>query len=62
MKLGKTNVDNSVNHVPKSDQTRELKPNRIKKNSLTRKQNKNLSKNNKKLIKNIAAGRFGILK
>ena len=74
MTLRKITIDNSVRYVKKSEQTRESKPNRIKKqseqtqsisgsgNSNSRKQNKNISQNNKKFIKNVVASGFSILK
>ena len=73
--------DNCVRHVRKSEQTRESKPNVIKK-SIPRKQNEQtqsiskggkkntrkknnsdekFSKNDKKILKDFAAGGFGIL-
>ena len=63
MTLRKITIDNSVKYIPQSEQTqeRDSKPNTIKNNSLPRKQNKKLSQNNKKLIKNITAG-FKIIK
>ena len=65
MVLRRITVDNSVRYFPKSEQTREIKPNmmKIKKRSEqiqpiseggksnTRKQNKNISQNNKKFLK-----------
>ena len=75
MTLRKITNDNSVRYVKKSDQTRENKPTKIKKQSEhdqhilgggkppnTRKQNKNISQNSKKFLKNVAASGFGILK
>ena len=52
--------DNSVRYTPKSEQTKEkeAKPKTIKASPLPRKQNKNISQNNKKWI----ASGFGILK
>ena len=48
MTLGKITIDNSVNYIPKNEQTRDIKPNRMKKDSLRKRQNKN----NHKTIKN----------
>ena len=44
-------TDNSVKYVPQSEQTqeRDSKPNLIKNSSLPRKQNENISQNNKKI-------------
>ena len=78
MTLRKITIDNSVRYVKKSEQTRESKPNKIKKQSEqiqsisgsgktkkiisnSRKQNKYISQNNKKFIKNIAASGFSKL-
>ena len=61
MTLGKITMDNTVRYIPKSEQTRESKPKTIKAGSLPRKQNKNISRKNKKFIKNLAASGFGIL-
>ena len=51
MVLRKITIDNSVRYVPKNEKTkeREIKPKTIKAGSLPRKQNKNCSKNNKKI-------------
>ena len=63
MVLRKITIDNSVRYIPKSEQTeKNLKPKTIKSGSLPRKENKNISQNNKKLIKNLVASGFGILK
>ena len=63
MTLRKITIDNSVRYIPISEQTKERKiePNTIKAGSLPRKQNKNISQNNKKFLKNVAAGGFGTL-
>ena len=63
MTLRKITCDNSVRYIPKSEQTkeREIKPKKIKAGSLPRKQNKNISQNNKKFLKNISASGFGVL-
>ena len=64
MTLRKITIDNSVRYIPKSEQTKEKnnKPKRIKAGSLPRKQNKNVSQNSKKFLKNVAASVFAILK
>ena len=86
MTLEKISIDNNVRYVKKSEQIRESKPDKIKNNSISkkqseqiqsisggrksntrknnsvpRKQNKNLSQNNKKFMKNIAAKGVGTL-
>ena len=53
MTLRRITIDNSVRYVPKSEQ--EIKPKTVKAGSLPRKQNKNISQNNKKFIKNVVA-------
>ena len=76
MVLRKITVDNSVRYIPKSEQTKEIKQNRIKNKSQSekiqpvsgggksnmRKQDKKFSKNNKKFVKDFTAGGFAILK
>ena len=64
MVLRKITIDNSVRYVPKTAKTqeKEIKPKTIKAGSLPRKQNKNISENSKKFLKNVAASGFGILK
>ena len=76
MTLRKITVDNSVRYVKKGEQTRENKPIMMKSKKQseqiqpisgggkpnTRKQNKNFSKSNKKVVKDFAAGGLGILK
>ena len=76
MVLRKITIDNSVRYIPKNEQTKEIKQNRIKNKkqseqiqpisvggkSNTRKQNKIFSKNNKKFVKDFTAGGFAILK
>ena len=64
MVLRKITVDNSVRYIPKSEQTKEkeIKPKKIKAGSLPRKQNKNISQNSKKFLKNVAASGFAVLK
>ena len=64
MVLGKTTIDNSVRYIPKSEQIKEknIKPKTTKAGSLPRKQNKKPSQNNKKILKNVAASGFAVLK
>ena len=76
MVLRKITIDNSVRYIPKSEQTRDNKPNRTKNKKQsgqiqpisgggkpnTRKQNKKFSKNIKKFVKDFTAGGFAILK
>ena len=57
MSLRKKTIGNSVRYVPKSE-----KPKTVKAGSLPRKQNKNISQNNKKFLRKVTAGGFGILK
>ena len=75
MVLRKITVDNSVRYIPKSEQTKEIKQNKIKNKNQSekiqpvsgggksnmRKQDKSFSKNNKKFVKNFTAGGFGVL-
>ena len=51
MTLRKITIDNSVRYIPKSEQTKEIKPKTIKTGSLPRKQNKNISQNSKNSFK-----------
>ena len=64
MTLRKITIDNSVRYIPKSEQTkeREIKSKKIKAGSLPRKQNKQISQNNKKFLNNISTSGFKILK
>ena len=64
MVLRKITIENSVRYIPRSEETNEvdIKQKNIKADSLLRKQNKNVSQNNKKFIKNVAASGFGYLK
>ena len=76
MVLRKITVDNSVRYIPKSEQTKEIKQNKIKNKNQSekiqpvsgggksnmRKQDNNFSKNNKKFVKDFTAGGFAILK
>ena len=63
MTLRKITIDNSVRYIPITEKTkeREIKPKTIKAGSLPRKQNKICSKNNKKLLTNVAASGFGYI-
>ena len=69
MVLRKITIDNSVRYFPKNEQTKEIRQNPTK-NKIqavsggklnTKKQNKNISQNNKKFIKNVVASGFGKL-
>ena len=62
MTLRKIAIDNSVRYIPKSEQMRENKTKTIKTGSLPRKQNKTISQNNKKFLKNVSASGFKLLK
>ena len=75
MVLRKITIDNSVRYIPKNEQTKEIKQDKIKNKkqseqiqpisggkSNTRKQNKKFSKNIKKFVKDFTAGGFAILK
>ena len=64
MVLRKITIDNSFRYIPKSEQTkeREIKPKKIKAGSVPGKQNKKISQNKKKFLKNVAASGFAILK
>ena len=61
MTLRKITFDNSVRYIPNCEQTREIKQNTIKNNSPPEKQTKNISQNNKKFLKNVAAQGFAYL-
>ena len=75
MTLGKITIHNSVRYISKSEQTKEIKQNKIKNEKQseqiqpisgggkpnTRKQNKNISQYNKKFIKNVVASGFGYI-
>ena len=60
MVLGNITVDISVRYIAINEKTKErdIKQKTIKAGSLPRKQNKKLSQNKKKFIKNVAAGWF----
>ena len=59
MTLRRITIDNSVGYVPKSEQ--KIKPKTVKAGPLPRKQNKTISQNNKKFIKNVVASGFGYI-
>ena len=67
MTLRKITIDNSVRYIPKNEQTKskqqsdKIQPISAGGKSNTRKQNKNCSKNNKKILINVAASGFGYL-
>ena len=60
MTLGKITIDNSVRYIPVIEKTKEkeIKPKTTKAGSLSRKQSKNPSQNNRKFLKNISASGF----
>ena len=61
MVLRKITIDNSVRYMPKTEKKtkeKENKPKAIKAGSLPRKQNKNISQNSKKFLKNVAVSGF----
>ena len=60
--LRKLTLDDSVKYILPGEQTkeREIKQNTIKNKAPPRKQDKNVSQNNKKLIKEVAARGFSI--
>ena len=64
MVMRKITIDNSVRYIPKNEQTgeRDIKPTKIQNNSTPRKQNKNISQNNKKFHIIISASGFKLLK
>ena len=53
MVFRKIAIDNSVSYIPIGEKTKEkeIKPKTVKSGSLPRKQNKNISQNNKKSLK-----------
>ena len=57
--MRKITIDNSVRYIPKSEQMRE---NKIKADSLPRKQNKKISQNNKKFLNKVSASGFKLHK
>ena len=58
MKFGKITIHKSVRHIPITEKTKEneIKPKTTKTGSNFRKQNKNISQNSKKFIKDCKAG------
>ena len=63
MVLRKITIDNSVRYIPKSEQTKEkeIKPKTTKACSISRRQNKKPSQNNKRFLKIISASGFTTL-
>ena len=64
MVLRKITIDNSVKYVPITE--KDIKQNTMKNKKIQSvsgrgKQTKKLSKNNKKILKNVAASGFGVL-
>ena len=68
MTLRKITIDNSVGYIPKNEQTKskkqsdKIQPISAGGKSSTRKQNKNISQNNKKFLKKVTASGFKYLK
>ena len=71
MTLRKITIDNSVRYIPKSEQTKEIKHNKIKNKKQREhirpfsgggKPKKNISHNSKKFLENVAAIGFAVLK
>ena len=64
MTLRKITIDNSVRYIPITEKTKEkeIKTKTTKAGSLSRKQDKNISQNNKKFLKKVTAGGFAYLK
>ena len=60
MTLRKITIDNSVRYIQITEKTKEkeIKPKTTKAGSLPRKQNKNISQNSKKFLKDISASGF----
>ena len=70
MVLRKITIDNSDRYIPKNEQTKEIKQNKIKNKKQSEqiqpisgggKQDKKFSKNNKKFVKDFTASGFGVL-
>ena len=63
MTLRKITIDNSVRYVPRTEKTKEkvIETKKTKAGSLSRKQNKQPSQNNKKFLKNISASGFATI-
>ena len=62
MTLRKITTNESVKCIRKGKQTREIKQNTTKNKSTPKKQNKNVSQNNKNFLINVAAQGFAFLK
>ena len=64
MTLRKITIDNSVRYTAITEKTKEkeIKSKTIKADSLPRKQNKNISQNNKRFLKKVTASGFKYLK
>ena len=64
MTLRKITIDNSVRYIPVIEKAKEkeIKPKSTKAGSLPRKQNKNISQNSEKFLKNVAASGFAVPK
>ena len=64
MTLRKITIDNSVRYVPKSEKSKEkeTKPKTVKAGSLPPKEDKNISQNSEKILKNVAASGFAVPK
>ena len=62
--MRKITIDNSVRYTPIGEKTKEkeVKPKTIEAGSLPYKQNKKISQNSKKFLKNISASGFKYLK
>ena len=69
MVLRKITIDNSVRYIPRNKKTKEIEQNPTKNkiqpvsggNLNTKKQNKNISQNSKKFLKNISGSGFRVL-
>ena len=64
MVLRRITVDNSVRYIPITEKIKEkeIKPKTIKAGSVPRKQNRNFQQNSKKVLKNVAATGFAVIK
>ena len=64
MVLRKISIDKSVRYIPTAEiiKEKEIKTKTTKTESLSRKQDENISQNNKKFLKKVTAGGFAILK
>ena len=63
MTLRKITIDNSVRYIPITEKAKgkKIKPKTIKAGSLPHKQNKKISQNSKKFLKNISAAGFNYI-